>query len=83
MVIPSSTRRSLASVCFGLGSVWAVAGAFKLLFGMRLTFPLLPAIGLERVSAVPSLAVAMGLFTAAALLGRTPSAEPVRGEPVS
>jgi hypothetical protein len=70
MHLSRSTHSVLSSTFFGLGSVWAVAGAFKLLFGVRLTFPLLPPIGLERVSPLPSLAVAAGCFALAAWLGR-------------
>jgi len=62
----SSSRR----VAFGLGVIWGVAGAFALLFGTQMTFPLLPPLGLERVAPIPSLAVAVGLFLLGARLGR-------------
>lgn len=64
-------RKALASFAFGLGVIWGVAGAFALLFGTQLTFPLLPPLGLERVAPLPSLAVALGLFLTGAYLGRT------------
>ena len=70
MYVSRSTYSVLSSGCFGLGSVWAVAGAFKLLFGVRLSFVLLPPIGLERVSPELSLAVAAVFFVLAAWLGR-------------
>ena len=67
-----STRKVLANVAFGLGVIWAVAGAFALLFGTQLTFPLLPPLGLDRVAPISSLVVAVGLFLIGAYLGRTP-----------
>jgi hypothetical protein len=70
MLLTRSTRDALSSISFGLGSVWAVAGAFKLLFGVRVTFPLLPPIDLSRVSPVPALGIAFGFFVASAWLSR-------------
>lgn len=67
-----SSRKVLANIAFGLGVIWGVAGAFALLFGTQLTFPLLPPLGLDRVAPIPSLAVAVGLFLIGAYLGRTP-----------
>ena len=67
-----SSRRVLANIAFGLGVIWGVAGAFALLFGTQLTFPLLPPLGLDRVAPILSLAVAVGLFLIGAYLGRTP-----------
>jgi hypothetical protein len=72
MPLSRPTRRALSSISFGLGSVWAVAGAFKLLFGVRLTLFFLPPIGLERVSVAPALGIAVGFFAVAALLARIP-----------
>jgi hypothetical protein len=44
------TRLALAKICFGLGSIWTAAGVLKLIFGVRVTLPLLPPLDLERVS---------------------------------
>lgn len=71
-LFPRSSRKVLANIAFGLGVIWGVAGAFALLFGTQLTFPLLPPLGLDRVAPIPSLAVAVGLFLVGAYLGRTP-----------
>jgi hypothetical protein len=68
-----SSRKVLANIAFGLGVIWGVAGAFALLFGTQLTFPLLPPLGLDRVAPIPSLAVAVGLFLLGAYLGRAPA----------
>ena len=65
-----STRKALADCCYFLGSVWGAAGALKLIFGIRITFPLFPPIDLERVSPGPAIAVAVGLFALGAWLGR-------------
>jgi hypothetical protein len=61
----------LAGACFALSSVWAVAGAFKIIFGVRITFPLLPPLDLDHVAPVPSLLVAFALMILGAWLGRT------------
>jgi hypothetical protein len=71
MAIPANTRRALSSAVFGVGSVWAVAGVFKLLFGTQLTLPILPPLGLERVAPWPSIGVAIGLFALGGWLGRS------------
>lgn len=65
-----SSRQVLAKASFGLGTVWGVAGAFKILFGVRLTLPLLPPLGLEHVAAFPALGAALGFFALGAVLGR-------------
>jgi len=75
MSLSPSTRRTISGACFGLGSVWTVAGAFKLLFGVKLTLFLLPPIDLGRVSPVPALGVALGLFVLAGWIGRTSARE--------
>src|SRR2546423_12058298 len=74
MPISHTTRKALASCCFFLGSVWCAAGAFKLLFGIRITFPLFPPVDLGRVSPLPAIAIAVGLFALGAWLGRTTDA---------
>jgi hypothetical protein len=66
----SEIRAGLAHVCFALGNVWAVAGACRLIFGIKITLPILPPLGLEGVHGWWALAVSLGLFTAAAWLGR-------------
>jgi hypothetical protein len=71
MVLPRSLRKTLASISFGLGFVWGVAGAFKLVFGVRMTLVFLPPLDLERVAAVPAVVVALGLFALGAWLART------------
>ena len=65
-----STRKALADCSYFLGSVWGAAGALKLIFGIRITFPLFPPIDLERVSPGPAIAIALGLFALGAWLGR-------------
>lgn len=70
-------RRFLSSACFALGVIWTTAGAFKLLFGVKLTLLLLPPLGLERVAIAPSIAIGLVLFAAGAFLakGATPAVE--------
>ena len=68
--ISRSTRKTLADCSYFLGSVWGAAGALKLIFGVRIIFPLFPPIDLERVSPWPAIAVALGLFALGAWLGR-------------
>jgi hypothetical protein len=63
-------RRFLSSACFALGVVWTTAGAFKFLFGVQLTLPLLPPLGLERVAVVPSIAIGLVLFAVGAVLAK-------------
>ena len=68
--LSQSGRQVLAKISFGLGTVWGVAGAFKLLFGVKLTLPLLPPLGLDQVQAIPALATALALFVLGGYLGR-------------
>lgn len=70
LCVSRSTRKALADCSCFLGSVWGAAGALKLIFGTRITFPLFPPIDLERVSPAPAIAVALGLFALGAWLGR-------------
>jgi len=67
-------RRFLSSACFTFGSIWAAAGILKLVFGVRLTLPLLPPLGLEQVAVIPSLVTGLVLFATGAVLGRAASA---------
>ena len=78
--VSRSTRKALADCSYFLGSVWGAAGALKLIFGIRITFPLFPPIDLERVSPGPAIAVAVGLFALGAWLGRGTEA-PAAGRP--
>lgn len=71
MQLSERVRSSLSGACYTLAAVWAVAGTFKLIFGIRITFPLLPPVDLERVAAVPSLATAVALIATGAWLSRT------------
>lgn len=70
-LLTPTVRRLISTSCFFLGSVWAAAGSFKLIFGVRITFPLLPPLGLERVSPVSACLLALGFFALAAWLGRS------------
>jgi hypothetical protein len=78
--ISHSTRKALADVSYFLGSVWGAAGALKLIFGIRITFPLFPPVDLERVSPGPAIAIALGLFALGAWLGRGTEPTPDRQE---
>ncbi|MBK7832187.1 MAG: hypothetical protein IPJ56_07550 [Gemmatimonadetes bacterium] len=70
--------KSLGSqISFALGAVWAVAGAGKLLFGERITIPILPALDLTHVDGLGAIAVALGCFAAAAWMGRHATTLPV------
>ena len=74
MSVIHAVRRLLSGACFALSSVWGVAGACKLLFGVRITAPLLPPLGLERVAVGPALATAVAFLLLGAWLGRTSAA---------
>jgi hypothetical protein len=69
--ISNSARKAIAGGCFFLGSIWAAAGVFKMIFGVRITFSLLPPLGLERVDPLPALVVAFGFCVLGAWLERT------------
>ena len=75
--ISNSARRTIAGGCFFLGSIWASAGLFKLIFGVRITFSLLPPLGLERVNPLPALVVAFGFCVLGAWLERTSRESPL------
>ena len=68
----TTMRRFFSSACFVLGTVWSAAGTLKLLFGVRVTLPLLPPLGLEQVSVAPSIAIGLAFFATAAILARVP-----------
>lgn len=69
--ISNSARKAIAGGCFFLGSLWAAAGVFKMLFGVRITLSLLPPLGLERVDPLPSLVAAFGFCVLGAWLERS------------
>src|SRR3982751_2349147 len=66
----STMRSALGKVCFGLGSVWTAAGVLKLIFGIRITFPLFPPLDLERVAPGPAITVGLLLVFVGAWLER-------------
>jgi len=70
MRFSSHLRTKLAGACHALGAVWAVAAVLRLVFGVAVTFPLLPPLDLERVQVLPAFAASLGLFLVGALLGR-------------
>jgi hypothetical protein len=71
ILVSRSTRKVIAACCFFLSSVWGAAGALKIIFGVRITFPLFPPIGLERVAPAPALIVSLALGFLGAWLERT------------
>jgi len=81
----AAARTVLSQLSFAVGSVWAVAGGGRLIFGERITLPILPALDLHQVQTGSALAVALGCFALAAVLGRgasagrAASADPDRG----
>ena len=75
--ISNSARKTIAGGCFFLGSIWASAGVFKLIFGVRITFSLLPPFGLERVNPLPALVIALGFCVLGAWLERTSRESPL------
>ena len=68
-------KSALSGVCFALGAVWALAAALKLIFGIAVSFPLLPPFDLEQVHVVRSIITALVLFGVGAVLGRPRSVE--------
>jgi hypothetical protein len=78
MLLSRPLRRVLSSACFAISSVWAAAGVLKLIFGVRITFPIFPPIDLDRVAAVPAIGVALGLAVVGALVGRASLPSPER-----
>jgi hypothetical protein len=70
-----SLKAGLSGACFALGAVWALAAALKLIFGVAVSFPLLPPFSLEQVDVTKSIIVALILFAVAALLGRRGSVQ--------
>jgi hypothetical protein len=83
----SKARLALGKVSFGLGSIWTAAGVLKLVFGIRITFPLFPPLDLERVSPGPTIAIGLILVFIGAWLERMsvraqPSPEALRAKDV-
>lgn len=77
MSLNPSSRTALSTVCFALSSIWGVAGACKLLFGVRITIFFLPPLDLEQVAVGPSLATAFAFLCLGAWLGRERNADDI------
>lgn len=69
----TDVRSRLSGICFALGTVWAVAGAMKAIFGVAITFPLLPPLALDRVDVTRSFIAALVWCLAGAVIGRSAS----------
>ena len=84
MRLSNRLRTTLAGACHALGAVWAIAATLRLVFGIAVTFPLLPPLDLARVQVLPAFAASLGLFLLGALIGRS-GGETVlhEGQPVS
>jgi hypothetical protein len=74
METSSRIRAILARACTGLGTLWTAAGVLKLIFGIRVTFPVFPPIDLERVAAWPAVAIGLLLVFLGAWLQRVSTA---------
>ena len=70
MRLSNRLRTTIAGVCHGLGAVWAIAATLRLIFGVAVTFPLLPPLDLQRVQVGTAFAISLALFIAGALIGR-------------
>jgi hypothetical protein len=70
MRVSRPVRSALSGAAFAVGSLWAVAGLLHAIFGVAITFPLLPPLDLERISEVSAVAHALAFFAAGAVLGR-------------
>lgn len=71
MRLSTSARAAFGGACHALGGIWTVAGVLRLIFGVRVTFPLLPPVDLEQVDPILALAVGAVLIAAGAWLGRS------------
>ena len=71
MRLPLLIIRTLSTTAFALGGMWAAAGVLHLVFGVAVTFPLLPPIDLGRVHDGTAFASALCYVGAGALLGRS------------
>ena len=78
MRLPLSIIRTLSTTCFALGGMWAAAGVLHLVFGVAVTFPLLPPIDLGRVHVETAFATAFCFVVAGAVLGRRTARREVR-----
>lgn len=65
-------RSYVSATCFAIGGVWAVAAALKMIFGIEITFPLLPPLALEKVDVMKSFIAALAWFAAGAVIRRLP-----------
>jgi len=70
MRLSNRLRSGISGFCHTLGAVWAVAALLRLVFGVAVTFPLLPPLDLVRVHVVPAFAASLALFLVGALIGR-------------
>ena len=70
MPLSRSARDVLAGSCFALSAVWAVTGALKLVFGVRITLVILPPLDLAQIVPMRAFGVAVGWMLLGALLGR-------------
>jgi hypothetical protein len=76
MRLSNRLRTTLAGACHAVGAVWAVAALLRLVFGVAVTFPLLPPLDLERVRVLPAFAASLGLFMVGAIIGRIRNEQP-------
>ena len=67
----NSVRTIVAKSSEVLGTIWAAAGALKLIFGVRITLPLFPPLDLQQVAVWPSLGIGLALVFLGAWLRRT------------
>jgi len=78
MAMTSSVRALVTKSCFALGSIWTAAGVLKLIFGVRITFPLFPPIDLERVASGPAITTGLILVFLSAWFERLDAAAVAR-----
>lgn len=63
-------RKWAAELSIGLGTIWTWAGVAKMIFGVRITLPIFPAVDLTRVDATPAVLIGLGLVVLGAWLKR-------------
>jgi hypothetical protein len=63
-------RSALAGAAFAVGALWAIAGTLHAIFGVAVTFPLLPPFDLAHISEASAFAHALAFFAVGAVLGR-------------
>lgn len=72
----TSTRRLLGQACYVLGTLWVASGVLKAVFGVMITLPILPPLGLERVHEGSAIITGCCLYFAGAWFSRR-SAAPI------